>query len=45
MRNKQYTYAAHICTTKNPLKIKGFFKRETGFEDFTISQNQVKKGG
>gem|GEM_PF-5268024 len=29
--------SAHICATKNPLKIKGFRKHETGFEPATLA--------
>ena len=32
---QQCTYGAHIVATKNPLKIKGFRKHETGFEPVT----------
>jgi hypothetical protein len=31
-KNNWCTYGAHISAIKNPLKIKGFRKRETGFE-------------
>ncbi|MDF2513629.1 MAG: hypothetical protein K0S04_3495 [Herbinix sp.] len=34
---------AHISATKNPLKIKGFRKRETGFEFYPLAKILIER--